>query len=83
MTRPQVRTTLAATLAAMLLLSACAEKPQTAATKQHDAKPWQGVAAGQSADAGWKAGDQAAWEEQLRNRAQRGQNEYTRAAAQP
>jgi outer membrane biogenesis lipoprotein LolB len=70
-------------LAATLLLSACAEKAQVAATKQRDARPWQGLAAGQAADAGWKAGDQAAWEEQLRMRAQRGQNEYTRAAAQP
>ncbi len=70
-------------LASALLLAACSDKPQVAATRQHDAKPWQGLAAGQSADAGWKAGDQTAWEEQLRNRAQRGQNEYTRAAAQP
>ena len=70
-------------MATALLLAACADKPQTAATKQHDTRPWQGLAAGQSADAGWKAGDQAAWEEQLRSRAQRGQNEYTRAAAQP
>ncbi len=70
-------------LATTLLLSACAEKAQTATTKKHDAKPWEGVAAGQSADAGWKAGDQAAWEEQLRTRAQRGQNEYTRAPAKP
>ena len=70
-------------LAATALLSACAEKPQSAATKQHDGKPWQGVVAGQAPDAGFKAGDQAAWEEQLRTRAQRGQNEYTRAAAKP
>ena len=70
-------------LAAAALLGACAEKPQTAATKQHDDKPWAGLAAGQHADAGFKAGDQAAWEEQLRTRTQRGQNEYTRAAAQP
>jgi len=70
-------------LAAAALLSACAEKPQTAATKQRDAKPWQGVVVGQAPDAGFKAGDQAAWEEQLRTRAQRGQNEYTRAPAKP
>ena len=70
-------------LAAAALLSACAEKPQTAATRQADGKPWQGLAAGQAPDAGFQAGDQAAWEEQLRTRAQRGQNEYTRAAATP
>ena len=70
-------------LAAAALLSACSEKPQTAATKQADGKPWQGLAAGQPPGAGFKAGDQAAWEELLRTRAQRGQNEYTRASATP
>jgi len=70
-------------LAAAALLGACAEKQQTAATRQLDDKPWAGPAAGQHADAGFKAGDQAAWQEQLRTRAQRGQNEYTRAATQP
>ena len=70
-------------LAAAALLGACAEKQQTAATRQLDDKPWAGQAAGQRADAGFKAGDQAAWQEQLRTRAQCGQNEYTRAAAQP
>jgi hypothetical protein len=77
------RLALTGLLAAAALLSACVEKQQTAATRQADDKPWQGLAAGQSADAGWKAGDKAAWDEQLRNRAQRGQNEYTRAPAQP
>ena len=70
-------------VAVAALLSACAEKPQSAATRQHDGKPWQGVVAGQSPDAGFKAGDKVAWEEQLRNRTQRGQNEYTRAPAKP
>ena len=70
-------------MAAAALLAACAEKPQAAATKQQDGKPWQGVAAGQAPDAGFKAGDQAAWEEHLRTRTQRGQNEYTRASAKP
>jgi hypothetical protein len=72
-----------ALLAVAALLSACSEKPQSAATKQHDVKPWQGVAAGQAPDAGFKAGDKVAWEEQLRTRTQRGQNEYTRAPAKP
>ncbi len=70
-------------LAAALLLTACSEKPQTAATKQHDTKPWEGVVTGHPANATWKAGDQVAWEAQLRTRTQRGQNEYTRAAAAP
>jgi outer membrane biogenesis lipoprotein LolB len=70
-------------LAAAALLGACTDKPQSAATGRHDTPPWQGPAAGQTADAGWKAGDQAAWQEALRTRTQRGQNEYTRAPSQP
>lgn len=65
-----------------LLLTACSEKPQTAATKQADAKPWAGAEGGQVA-AGWKPGDQGSWEEHLRTRTQQGQNEYTRAPAKP
>jgi hypothetical protein len=74
---------LTALLAAAALLAACSEKPQSAATKQHDGKPWQGVATGQAPDAGFKAGDKVAWEAQLRDRTQRGQNEYTRAPTRP
>ena len=59
-------------------LAGCGEKVQTAEGRRTDAKPWQG--AGESpayvAD-GWKAGDKASWEEQLRRRAQ-AQNEYNR-----
>lgn len=68
--------------AAALLLAGCGEKPQTAATKQHDGKPWQTAQSSHSAT-GWKSGDQASWEEQLRTRTQQGQNEYTRVTAQP
>ena len=66
-------------LATALLMSACAEKAQTAATKKFDTKPWEGAPPGFTA-AGWKAGDQASGEAQLKTRSQ-GQNEYARAPA--
>lgn len=66
-------------LVAAVALTGC-EKPQV--SQQTKRKP--DVAAYQGtdnafADAGWKRGDQAAWEEQLRKRSQ-GQNEYSRAS---
>ena len=72
-------TLLASTLALALGLSACTEKPQTAATRKSDGQPWDGTQSAFSAK-GWQAGDKAAWEQQLRNRMQ-GQNEYSRAPA--
>jgi hypothetical protein len=73
---------MAATVA--VSLAACGEKPQTAGdahAKKADAKSWEGsTAAGYSAD-GWKAGDKDSWEAQMKARAQRGQNEYSRTAA--
>lgn len=68
------RIVLVAALAAAL--SACGEKPQTAATKKADGKPWEGVQKSHVAQ-GWKAGDKASWESQMRVRAQ-SQNEYAR-----
>ncbi len=68
------RIVLVAAMAAAL--SACGEKPQTAATKKADGKPWEGVQKSHVAQ-GWKPGDQASWESQMRVRAQ-GQNEYVR-----
>lgn len=62
------------------LLSACGEKPQTAATKKSDGKPWEGAQNSFVAQ-GWKAGDQGSWDAQMRTRAQ-GQNEYSRSSAQ-
>ncbi|TXC65594.1 hypothetical protein FSC37_04390 [Piscinibacter aquaticus] len=73
------RIVLAAALAAAL--SACGEKPQTAATKKSDAKPWEGVQKSHVAQ-GWKAGDKDSWEAQMRVRAQN-QNEYTRNPPRP
>jgi hypothetical protein len=59
-----------------LTLGACSEHPQTAsAQKRSDAAPYVGTGK-VFADAGWKAGDKASWEEHLKVRAQRGQNDY-------
>ena len=68
-----------ATLA--ISLAACGEKQQTAQTRKSDVAPSAGGANPAYAVPGWKAGDEASWEEQMRNRAQN-QNEYTRAPAQ-
>ena len=66
-------------LTAMVLV-ACTEKPQAATARKADDKPW---AAGQPdyMAQGFKAGGQAAWEAQIKARAQ-GQNDYARAPAQ-
>jgi len=62
-------------------LAGCGERAQTAtpASKKSDAKPWEGGVPAY-ATGNWKAGDQNAWEEQMRVRAQ-GQNEYSRSAS--
>jgi predicted small secreted protein len=71
----------AAVAAAALVLAGCGEKKQTmtGAGKKSDPAPW--VASGNANPAytvpGWKAGDKAAWEEQMRQRNQ-AQNDYVR-----
>ena len=63
-------------------LAACGEKPQIAAPKgerKADAKGYTGAAADYNAP-GWKAGDEASWQQQLKQRAQ-AQNEYVRVGA--
>jgi hypothetical protein len=68
-------------IVAAAALAACTEKPQTASARKSDSKAWEGAAGGFVAP-GWKVGDEASWEAQMRHRAQ-SQNEYARAAAQP
>lgn len=72
-----------AALALCLALSAC-EKSQaeTARVKKADAHAATGVEGAASAyqAGGWKAGDPAGWEQQLRTRAQ-AQNDYVRTPA--
>ena len=74
----------AALISAAMFLGACGEKPQTNAQGvKYDAVPWSGT--GDKANtgtaftaAGWQPGDRKAWEQQLKTRAQNGQNDYTR-----
>jgi hypothetical protein len=62
-----------------LVLAACGEKPQTTTARKADDKPWDSAATKFDA-AGFKPGDQAAWEQQLKSRNQN-QNEYSRTSA--
>ena len=74
-------------VAAATLLAACGERQQTnTAGVKHDAAPWTGTSSGTKHEGGgtvftapgWKVGDKASWEQELKTRAQNGQNEYTR-----
>jgi hypothetical protein len=64
----------------VLALISCGEKPQemNAAGVKQDNAPYQGVGSSQYANTGWKPGDKTSWEQQLKSRAQYGQNDYTR-----
>ena len=70
-----IRTLYLVALAA--LLSACGEKPQTLGTGGKDASAFSGTGKA-FVEAGWKPGDKASWESQLKARGQYGQNDYTR-----
>ena len=65
------------TALAVAALTACGEKPQTGAGIRGDAAPFAGTGSN-FMDPGWKVGDKASWEAQLKTRQQYGQNEYTR-----
>ena len=58
-------------------LAACSERAQVTGGKKPDQKASAGAEGG-NVDPGWKVGDQASWEQQLRSRSQ-GQNEYARS----
>ena len=63
--------------ALVVLLAACGETPQTLGAARKDDSAYQGTGKGFAAT-GWKQGDKAAWESQLKARAQQGQNDYGR-----
>jgi major membrane immunogen (membrane-anchored lipoprotein) len=71
---------LTAAVAALALLAACGDKPQTLSGVKNDVPAFQGVN-NQYAAPGWKAGDKISWEQGLKARAQNTQNEYSRTAA--
>ncbi len=64
-------------IAAVALLAACGEKPQTIGGAKQDAAPYSGTGK-PFVDAGWKQGDKASWESHLKARGQNSQNEYTK-----
>jgi hypothetical protein len=71
--------TLALAATALLTLTACGEKPQGMGGVRSDQAPYTGVGKSQYANTGWTAGDKVSWEQQLKARAQYGQNEYSRS----
>ena len=64
-------------ISAIVLLSACGDKPQSAGGVKSDVAAFQGVD-NKFAAPGWKAGDKTSWEQALKARAQNTQNEYTK-----
>ena len=66
--------------AAMPLLSACGDKPQSAGGVKSDVAAYQGVE-NKFAAPGWKAGDKTSWEQGLKTRMQNTQNEYSKTGA--
>ena len=72
--------------AGLLGVAACGQQAQENATGQaikSDGAPYTGVGQSQYAQGGWTAGDKGSWEQQLKSRAQYGQNDYQRIGAQP
>lgn len=75
------RFTLSIAAATMALgLAACGDKPQemNGAGVKQDGAPYTGVGKSQYVQGGWTTGDKTSWEQQLKARAQYGQNDYTR-----
>jgi hypothetical protein len=65
------------TIFATALLLACGDKAQTLGTPAQDTSPVTGTGKAYTVG-GWKQGDKASWEAQLKARAQYGQNDYSR-----
>ncbi len=75
--RLSLRVLTAVSLAAVLAACGQADTSNAKAPKKHDGKAWENGDAAYAAK-GYKAGDEANWDQQLRTRAQN-QNDYSRA----
>ena len=64
-------------MATVLALAACGERPQTATGSNKDTASYQGTGSN-FVQQGWTPGDKTSWEQHLRARQQRGQNDYSR-----
>jgi len=69
--------TLLFAMALVAALGACSERPQALQTSKQDVPAYTGTGKA-FANPGWKQGDKASWESQLKARSQYGQNDYTR-----
>ena len=63
--------------AGALVLAGCAEREQTAGGIKTDTAPFSGTSKPYVAP-GWKPGDKASWEAQLKTRTVQGQNDYVK-----
>lgn len=64
--------------AAVAALAGCGEQPQTLQSNSRpDTEAFQGTGM-PFVVPGWKQGDKASWEQQLKTRTQQGQNDYAR-----
>jgi hypothetical protein len=64
--------------AATLLLAGCAEREQTASGIKTDKAPFQGTSHAAFLAPDWKGGDRSSWEQHMKVRTVRGQNEYAK-----
>jgi hypothetical protein len=64
--------------AALLVMTACGEKPQSLQGVKQHVPAFQGGSAAPFMAQGWKPGDKGSWEQHLKTRAQTGQNDYTK-----
>jgi hypothetical protein len=71
-----MKTLIVVSLAA-IAVAGCAEREQTASGIKSDAAPYQGTNR-QFMAKGWKPGDRASWESELKVRTVQGQNDYAK-----
>ena len=80
MSRLKRITGLASALLLLTGLAACGDKAQELAGQPKlDAAPYTGTGVKVFTESDWKAGDKNSWAQQLKTRAQYGQNDHTRS----